>query len=128
MSLGEIERPRREEDRQERGHASELLFVVAPVRGERLLGAVRGAPRDGREVVLDRADAGVLEVGPPRPVRGTGLGTRLMRALADAARAAGFSSLSLSVDADNPARRLYERLGYREISVDSSGVRIVLDL
>jgi GNAT superfamily N-acetyltransferase len=48
--------------------------------------------------------------------RGRGLGARLMNELAKAALAAGFSCLSLSIDADNPARRLYERLGYCEPS------------
>jgi ribosomal protein S18 acetylase RimI-like enzyme len=42
--------------------------------------------------------------------------------------AAGFTRLSLSVDALNPARRLYERAGYREVSADEDGVRMVLDL
>jgi GNAT superfamily N-acetyltransferase len=60
--------------------------------------------------------------------RGTGLGTRLMNRLANAARTAGFQRLSLSVDTDNPARRLYERLGYREVSVDDGGVRMLLEL
>jgi hypothetical protein len=48
--------------------------------------------------------------------------------LARVAGAAGFARLSLSVDTDNPARRLYERLGYREVSVDESGVRMVTEL
>lgn len=60
--------------------------------------------------------------------RGRGLGARLMTELADAARAAGFSRLSLSVATDNPARRLYDRLGYREIAVDEHGVRMALEL
>lgn len=60
--------------------------------------------------------------------RATGLGTRLMDALAAAARAQGVPALSLSVDHDNPALRLYERLGYRELSRDASGVRMVLAL
>jgi ribosomal protein S18 acetylase RimI-like enzyme len=57
--------------------------------------------------------------------RGQGIGTELMAALEDFARAEGFSQLSLSVDADNPARRLYERLGYAELSVDESGARML---
>jgi ribosomal protein S18 acetylase RimI-like enzyme len=58
--------------------------------------------------------------------RGGGLGARLLTALAEAADAAGFERLSLSVAAENPARRLYERLGYREVSSDGDGVRMLL--
>jgi GNAT superfamily N-acetyltransferase len=60
--------------------------------------------------------------------RGEGIGTRLIGALEDAARAAGFSKISLSVDADNPARRLYERLGYETLTVDDGGVRMLKEL
>jgi GNAT superfamily N-acetyltransferase len=58
--------------------------------------------------------------------RGEGLGARLLSALADTAHAVGFERLSLSVAAENPARRLYERLGYREISSDGDGIRMLL--
>jgi ribosomal protein S18 acetylase RimI-like enzyme len=54
-----------------------------------------------------------LAVAVAESQRGAGIGTMLMDGLAAAALAAGFAQLSLSVDADNPARRLYERLGYR---------------
>jgi ribosomal protein S18 acetylase RimI-like enzyme len=57
--------------------------------------------------------------------RGQGIGSRLMEALEGLARAEGYEQLSLSVDADNPARRLYERLGYEELTVDDDGVRMV---
>jgi ribosomal protein S18 acetylase RimI-like enzyme len=60
--------------------------------------------------------------------RGLGLGTELLTRLADEARARGFERLSLSVAVDNPARRLYERLGYRTVSIDGDGVRMVVDL
>ena len=60
--------------------------------------------------------------------RGGGIGTHLMEELAEAARRVGFERLSLSVDTDNPAPRLYERLGCREISRDEEGVRMMIDL
>ena len=60
--------------------------------------------------------------------RGSGLGTRLMNELAEAAREEGFTRLSLSVDTDNPARHLYARLGYRELTIDDGGARMVLEL
>lgn len=60
--------------------------------------------------------------------RGEGIGTRLMSAIEDAARVAGCSQISLSVDAENPARRLYERLGYATLTVDEDGVRMLKEL
>jgi GNAT superfamily N-acetyltransferase len=60
--------------------------------------------------------------------RGEGIGAQLLRALAALARERGLPRLSLSVDAANPARRLYERLGYRVLSEDDAGVRMLIEL
>jgi ribosomal protein S18 acetylase RimI-like enzyme len=69
-----------------------------------------------------------LAVAVAEGARGTGIGTRLLDELATVARRAGVPRLSLSVDSGNPALRLYERLGYREVARDEDGVRMVLDL
>jgi len=47
--------------------------------------------------------------------RGCGIGTTLIRALLDEAAASG-KRLSIHVEKHNPARRLYERLGFREVA------------
>jgi GNAT superfamily N-acetyltransferase len=60
--------------------------------------------------------------------RGRGLGERLLIELAQVARGAGFARLSLSVDSGNRAAHLYRRVGYREISRDEHGIRMVLPL
>jgi GNAT superfamily N-acetyltransferase len=60
--------------------------------------------------------------------RGQGIGTSLIEAIEDAARDAGYSKISLSVDADNPARRLYERLGYETLTVEDGDVRMLKEL
>ncbi len=48
-----------------------------------------------------------------KPYRGKGMGTAMMNALLDELRGAGYSRCSLSVQKENPALRLYERLGFR---------------
>jgi ribosomal protein S18 acetylase RimI-like enzyme len=52
--------------------------------------------------------------------RGRGLGGRMLRELLDAATGA-FGAVSLSVRADNPALRLYERTGFRIVEGTDEG-------
>ncbi len=48
-----------------------------------------------------------------RPFRGMGIGTEMMRTLLNELREAGYGRASLSVQKENPALHLYERLGFR---------------
>ena len=47
--------------------------------------------------------------------RGQGIGTALMSRMIDDLRSAGYARASLSVQKENPACRLYERLGFRVV-------------
>jgi GNAT superfamily N-acetyltransferase len=71
-------------------------------------------------------DTPEITVGVESAYRGRGIGGRLLDALAEAAYDHGFNRLSLSVDAGNPARRLYERAGYRQVGVDAGGGIVML--
>ncbi len=48
--------------------------------------------------------------------RGRGIGGALLDSMHERLRAEGFRRVALSVDLDNPARRLYERTGYTEVA------------
>lgn len=64
-----------------------------------------------------------LWVRPER--RGQGLGTAILRAVAERARARGFARLAVEVNRDNvAARRLYERLGFAAEARSTLGMQL----
>lgn len=66
----------------------------------------------------------LVDVALSARVRGGGLGTRLVRALqAEAARAG--VPLRLTVRKDNPARRLYARLGFTEAATSELDLQLI---
>lgn len=67
--------------------------------------------RRGYGYIDDRTPELTIAVVPSR--RGRGFGEQLLTALLDQARKDGFAELSLSVEKDNPALRLYEKFGFR---------------
>lgn len=80
---------------------------------------------------------GFVDAAPPPPElsmgvlqgwRGKGVGSRLLDALIAAAREQGLRSLSLSVEQDNYARRLYERMGFRQVSEADGSQTMLLHL
>lgn len=60
--------------------------------------------------------------------RRQGIGERLLDALTDAAREAGLPALSLSVEHDNYARKLYERFGFRVVGQVGGSLTMLLRL
>jgi ribosomal protein S18 acetylase RimI-like enzyme len=54
--------------------------------------------------------------------RGSGLGSELLDALLDRARADGYETISLSVEKESPAVGLYERYGFERLGEDDGGV------
>jgi GNAT superfamily N-acetyltransferase len=61
-------------------------------------------------------------------MRGRGIGHPRLGAMHEHARSEGLRCIALSVDAGNPARRLYASLGYADYEPGDGKGRMVLDL
>jgi GNAT superfamily N-acetyltransferase len=92
---------------------------VTPPSWQRRLAASWSARRGVR--LFEASDPGFgfvdertpeLGIGVEPRHRGEGTGRALLEALVASAREAGYSALSLSVEEENPAVRLYERVGF----------------
>ena len=76
---------------------------------------IEGRPAGILKVTRDGLDWQVVQIQLVPELQSRGIGTRLLEGLILEARAAG-AGLSLHVLRANPARRLYERLGFRVIA------------
>ncbi|NIK59669.1 GNAT family N-acetyltransferase [Kribbella shirazensis] len=84
------------------------------------------ADRPGYGYVAD--DVPELTLGVAPGFRRRGVARAVLSEVIAQARTASYSRLSLSVDPDNPARKLYESLGFRKVSVVGTSDTMVLDL
>lgn len=83
-----------------------------------------GEPAGRLYVSWSDADIRIMDIALLPEFRGRGIGTRLLRELLDAGRASG-RSVSIHVERENPARRLYERLGFR--AVGEHGIYLLME-
>jgi ribosomal protein S18 acetylase RimI-like enzyme len=87
----------------------------------RLIVECRGMPA-GRLILLDRqTDLRIVDIALLPDFRGQGTGGMLLRWVQDLIRGRNESGkVSLHVEPGNPARRLYQRLGFREMEIDGA--------
>lgn len=102
------------------------LFLASQFRAQRDAYRSRLPDASYDVIVVDGASAGrlyvhrgvdqieLIDIALLPPHRNAGIGTRLVTDLMDEA-AIGLKAVRLYVEHDNPARRLYDRLGFRQI-------------
>ncbi len=98
------------------------------LRAEFRLDAARIVERDGRALgllkLLQESDVWTVEQFQVAPAcQGLGLGAAVLRRVIAEARAASVT-LRLSVLKENPARRLYERLGFRTLAESANSFKM----
>jgi ribosomal protein S18 acetylase RimI-like enzyme len=74
---------------------------------------VDGEPAGRLYVHRGPRDIRIMDIALAPAYRGRGIGTELLRSLIDEASASK-RTLSIHVEANNPARKLYERLGFED--------------
>ena len=97
---------------------------IAEQNGE-VIGAAwaRRLSADELKVPYGDEETPKVSIGVNPNARGQGVGEKLMRALIGEATRRGLG-LCLSVRLENPARRLYERLGFRDIPDSAATNRV----
>ncbi len=103
---------------------------LVAVRGSERLGAATYRLFDPEHPGYGFLGAGIPEIAIAvvASERGRGVGARLLRELIRGAREAGYPAISLSVEVDNPALRLYQRLGFRRVGALGNTWTMLLDL
>lgn len=111
------------------GRAGDLGFVATDGEGGQPIGAawLRLLTGDARGYGYVDEETPELAMAVLPDWRGRGVGSRLLAHLLEAARAQ-YRKVCLSVSADNPALRLYERIGFERTRSDGSSLTMVKTL
>jgi ribosomal protein S18 acetylase RimI-like enzyme len=100
------------------GRPGDAAVVALAADGQRLGAAwYRLFPAEEPGWGFVAPDVPELGIGVVAEARGRGVGSALLDALLALAREQGYRAVSLSVDRQNPARRLYERKGFRDAGI-----------
>lgn len=109
--------------------ANDLGVVAESPAGNPIGGAwLRYLPENDPGFGYVRDDVPELSMGVVASWRGRGVGRTLLRSLTDAARTAGVTALSLSVERANFAARLYESEGFRTVASFDNADTMLVDL
>lgn len=106
---------------QDWGKSGDVALIATD--GEEPVGAAWFRRFRGYGFVAD--DIPELGIAVVSSRRGSGIGRTLLQQLQIAATERGHAGLSLSVHPDNPARRLYEALGFTAMHATDSAVTMV---
>lgn len=60
--------------------------------------------------------------------RGRGIGTELLKTLLEHAKIKGIKTISLSVDPNNLAMKIYKRFGFREVGMEGTSITMIVNL
>ena len=109
------------------------VAIVSEIGEKELIGAAwfRLFPEHAKGYGFISSEIPEIAVAVVSHMRGRGAGTKLLESLIETARAMKLPALSLSVDRQNPALRLYERLGFRDANVSKetdSSITMILNL
>ena len=96
---------------QQKTDSTDEIELLADVDG-RLVGSAGIEKVGSKEKARHRATFGI---SVDEAFWGQGIGSAMMRQMLDELRRAGYARASLSVQKENPALRLYERLGFEII-------------
>lgn len=100
------------------GRDGDLGFIAVDARSEEPVGAVwcRLSSEDDKGFAYIDEETPELGIALFAAYRGQGIGTALLQKLLAAAKKL-YPAIALSVSPDNPAIRLYERLGFETVDV-----------
>lgn len=107
--------------------------MVACDESEQLLGAawLRLFPLEDPGYGFIAADIPELAISVESEVRGRGVGSILLDALLATAKGRSYRAVSLAVDRQNPALKLYERKGFRDAGISdptATGLTMIMTL